>query len=173
MSANDRTGVGAGTGEWQTPPALFRRLNETFAFTYDAFASHGNHLRGLYSTAEGTWLSGFVVEGAVQIPPRKAGDGDGLTYPWEAQRVFMNPPYTRGFIERAMAKAAAERDSAALIVALIPAATDTRWFHESVLPFAWVEFLPKRVRFVNPETGEEGASPPGGHCIVVYRKTWL
>lgn len=162
VSANDRTGVGNGSSEWQTPPDLFARLHRRYQFDYDAFASHDNALCDVYSTVEGTFQ---------RTPGERlqATKDDGLRADWMDLRVFMNPPYGRDFIGKAVGKAMAERERAAIIVALLPANTDTRWFHQCVAPYADIHFLMRRVRFVNPETGEPGASPPGGSMVVVWR----
>ena len=159
MTANDRTGVGSGSAEWQTPPELFERLHRRFKFDYDAFASDENALCPMYSTPD------FTMR-ACGCP---VNDDDGLAFDWKNRRVFMNPPYSRGFIEKAVEKAASERHNAAIIVALVPASTDTHWFQQYVLPFAHIDWLPKRVRFIDPETGEPGASPPGGSVIAVFK----
>lgn len=165
--ANDRTGVGNGSDEWQTPRDLFERLNDTFRFDYDPFASDANHLTTIYSTIEGSyWTTGHRMDG-------EAGTQDGLTFPWEGMRVFMNPPYSRGFIEKALRKAADERTRCDLIVALIPANTDTRWWHDIVGPNAsHIELLRGRVRFIDPATGCPGGSPPGGSALVYYFPDW-
>lgn len=157
MTANDRTGVGAGSAEWRTPPDLFARLNRRFQFDYDAFASHENALCGCYSTTEGTWIDG-------------ADDArDGLTFPWEGRRVFMNPPYSRGLIEQCVEKAYSERDRAAIIVALIPAATETRWFQRYILPHCHIDWLSRRVRFIDPVTLQVGGSPPSGMVVATFK----
>lgn len=158
--ANHKTTVGgAGNGEWRTPPDLFAVLKRRYQFDYDAFATHENALCYRYSTADGTFA-----------PNRfQISDADGIAHPWLDLRVWMNPPYTKGQIEPCMEKAAAERDNAAIIVALLPAATDTRWWHQWVQPYCDVTFLSRRVRFIDPATGEPGNSPPGGHAIAVYR----
>ncbi len=158
MTANDRTGVGAGSGEWRTPPELFARLNRRFQFDYDAFASHENALCDDYSTVDGThdcgdWFPEF----------------NGLTFPWDGHRVFMNPPYTRGLIEQCVEKAFNERDNAAIIVALIPAATETRWFQRYILPHCHIDWLSKRVRFIDPVTLQVGGSPPSGMVIATFK----
>ncbi len=163
MAANDRTGVGAGSAEWQTPPELFERLHRRFKFDYDAFASHENALLPLYSTVKGTFY------GPLAVPALPFTDCHGLQLDWAGRRVFMNPPYSRGFIEQAVQKAAGERFTAEIIVALLPASTDTRWFQQYVLPFAHIDWLPKRVRFIDPETGEPGTSPPGGSIIATFK----
>ncbi|MGE0133736.1 MAG: DNA N-6-adenine-methyltransferase [Dehalococcoidia bacterium] len=176
--ANDRTGVGAGTAEWQTPPDLFARLNRRFQFDYDAFASHENALCDLYSTVDGTYRKlgpGRCAE---------AGGGDGLEFDWKNLRVFMNPPYSRGVIELCVRKAYLEKERAALIVALIPAATETQWFQRYVLPHCHIDWLPQRVHYVHPPfecgptcqtratphvLGAPGDGPPGGSVVAVFK----
>jgi hypothetical protein len=62
---------------------------------------------------------------------------------WRGKRVFCNPPYGPGirpFLER--------WHEAELAVYLIPARTDTRWFHDIVLPFSReVRFIRGRLKF--------------------------
>lgn len=158
MSANDRTGVGNGSGEWQTPPDLYGRLSRRYAFDYDAFASHENALEDFYSTSDGTFERGQRIDHL-----------DAIAQDWTDLRVFMNPPYGRDMIGLAVGKAMRERERAAIIVALLPASTDTLWFHQSIRPFADVEFLRRRVRFIDPRTGAAGGSPPSGSMIVTWR----
>jgi site-specific DNA-methyltransferase (adenine-specific) len=92
------------------------------------------------------------------------GTDDGLAtllMPWRNRRVFCNPPYnrTRKFLERWR-----EADVA---VYLIPARTDTRAFHEIVLPNASeVRFIKGRLKFGNAQTGA-----PFPSMIAVFRNT--
>jgi len=74
------------------------------------------------------------------------GEVDGrspLYQPWDGRRVFCNPPYGNQipkFLER--------WHEAEVAVYLIPARTDTRWFHEICLPFAnEIRFIKGRLRF--------------------------
>ena len=58
---------------------------------------------------------------------------DGLNIEWK-ERNFVNPPYGReiyGWIKKCFTECLKGK----LIVALIPARTDTRWFNEFILPF--------------------------------------
>jgi phage N-6-adenine-methyltransferase len=163
-TAQHLTSVGAGRAEWQTPPELYAQLHRRYRFNYDPFASHDNHLAGLYSTIDGTFLnSDWISE------PTQVSEYDGLNYDWKERRVFMNPPYSRGFLRQACLKATIERNDAQIIVALLPAATDTAWFQSFVLNQADIEFLGGRVDFIDPETGDPGGNPPGGSIIAVYR----
>jgi phage N-6-adenine-methyltransferase len=177
MSANDRTGVGGGSGEWGTPPDLFKRLDYRFQFDYDPFASHANALCSRYSTVDGTYdrlgTANVVMD-----------DGhDGLTADWGHARVFMNPPFSRGLMEPCIEKAFNERNNAQVIVALVPASTETRWFQNFILPHCHIDWLPRRVNFIHPptrcvdRTGKECThelnaaikDPPAGMVIATFK----
>lgn len=80
------------------------------------------------------------------------GEHDGLSKLfacWDGKRVFCNPPYgpTVGkWLERAI--------EAEIAVFLLPARTDTRWFHEIVLPQAdEIRFIRGRLKFGDAITG--------------------
>ena len=90
------------------------------------------------------------------------GENDGtarLFCDWSGKRVFCNPPYgpkLRSFLERHV--------EAALSVFLIPARTDTRWFHEIVLPNAKeIRFIKGRLKF-----GDAKNSAPFPSMIVIF-----
>lgn len=159
---------GGGPGDWQTPQTLYAALHNRYLFNYDAFASHENTLAARYSTADGTYLG--LPKPLPLDGPRLVSSADGLTYAWEDLRVWMNPPYGRGLLEQCMAKAASERENAAIIVALIPVAPATKWWREHVAPFADVTFLSRRVRFIDSATGKPIGSPRFDSAIAVYRK---
>jgi hypothetical protein len=55
---------------------------------------------------------------------------DGLTQSWQGHVVFMNLPYGRE-IGRWVDKAAREGAAGAIVVGLLPARTDTGWWHTS------------------------------------------
>lgn len=91
------------------------------------------------------------------------GEQDGtasLFCSWRGRRVFCNPPYgpgLRAFLERA--------HEAELAVFLIPARTDTRWFHEICLPQASeIRFVKGRLKF-----GDATNSAPFPSMIVIFR----
>jgi len=58
----------------------------------------------------------------------------------------MNPPYGRT-IGQWVRKAQQEAAFGALVVGLLPARTDTKWWHENVLPHADILFIPGRLHF--------------------------
>jgi DNA N-6-adenine-methyltransferase (Dam) len=80
---------------------------------------------------------------------------------WEGRRVFCNPPYgpaIRAFLERAT--------EAAIAVFLLPARTDTRWFHDLCLPIASeIRFIRGRVKF-----GDAKCGAPFPSMLVIFRK---
>lgn len=90
------------------------------------------------------------------------GDGNGLSLlfcKWRGERVFCNPPYGPQIGEWLKRGQEAE-----LAVYLIPARTDTRWFHELVLPKAnEIRFVKGRLKFGGAKTGA-----PFPSMIVVY-----
>lgn len=81
-----------------------------------------------------------------------------LFKPWRGERVFCNPPYDdiKRFLERA--------HEAELAVYLFPARTDTRWFHDIVLPkAAEIRFIRGRLKF-----GDAKNSAPFPSMIVIF-----
>ena len=98
------------TDEWATPAATYAALDAEFRFTLDPCASVANHKCPDYYTKE----------------------DDGLTKDWSGHRVFVNPPYGRA-ISAWIKKCSDEaKKPGTLVVALLPARTDTRWFHDHV-----------------------------------------
>jgi phage N-6-adenine-methyltransferase len=95
--------------EWSTPGSLFTRLERRFRFTLDAAATAGNAKCALYFTKE----------------------DDGLKQDWGAHRVFCNPPYGRN-LGMWVRKSWEASQAGALVVLLVPARTDTVWFHRWV-----------------------------------------
>ena len=82
-----------------------------------------------------------------------------LFKPWYGRRVFCNPPYGPNLWEWL-----ARANEAQLAVFLIPARTDTRWFHELVLPFAKeIRFIRGRLKF-----GDSKNCAPFPSMVVVF-----
>ena len=72
---------------------------------------------------------------------------DGLLYRWGGG-VFLNPPYTRGVIDKFIAKLIADENHIRAWVTLTNNSTDTRWGQQLLLHADWVCFLRGRVRFL-------------------------
>ncbi len=137
---------------WTTPPALLEALYPVVGGAFD--------LDPCSPVRRGP---GAPVRAKVRYT---AGD-DALSRPWRGRTVFVNPPYGRE-LGAWMAKAREEHLSgrAGLIVALVPARTDTRWWHESIAGAADVWMLRGRLSF------GDGAMPaPFPSAIVVWGAT--
>lgn len=140
------------SNEWETPQSLYDELNREFGFTLDPCATHENHKCEKYYTIE----------------------DDGLSKSWESETVFMNPPYGRE-IGAWVKKAYNEGKKGVTTVCLLPARTDTRWFHDYCQK-GEVRFLKGRLKFVNRalpswnSTGDFKLSPaPFPSMIVVFQ----
>lgn len=110
--------------DWATPVLLFRQLDEQFRFTVDVCA-----------TADNAKCERFYTKSE-----------DGLAQDWSAETCWMNPPYGKGiraWVEKAQASAA----KGATVVGLLPARTDTAWWHDNVQGKADVTFLRGRINF--------------------------
>ncbi len=110
------------TDEWETPQDLFDKLNKEFKFTIDVCATKENaKCKLFYSKKE-----------------------DGLKREWGV-RCWMNPPYGR-VIGKWVKKAYESAQKGALVVALLPARTDTKWFHEYIYNKAEIRFIKRYKR---------------------------
>ena len=128
--------------EWATPQELFDRLDEEFHFDLDPCASESNHKCKRYFTKE----------------------DNGLEKSWGGCSVFCNPPYGRD-IGRWMQKAYEEsRKPGTLVVCLVPARTDTRWFHDWIYGKAELRFIRGRIKF-----GGAKYNAPFPSMIAIYR----
>lgn len=101
------------------------------------------------------------AEFAFDLDPCPIGGKEGLQIPWSGRRVFCNPPYGPAisqWLQRAV--------EAEIAVYLIPARTDTKWFHDLVIPKAQeIRFIRGRLKF-----GEAKYNAPFPSMIVVYRQ---
>jgi len=88
---------------------------------------------------------------------------DGLLRTWGTS-TFMNPPYGK-HISKWMMKAFAESQQGKTVVCLVPARTDTRWWHE------WVIGKPCETRFIKGRLTFEGQTnrSPFPSVLVIYR----
>jgi len=129
------------SNEWATPQNLFDELNDEFKFTLDPCATDENAKCSKYFTIE----------------------DDGLSKDWSKDVVFMNPPYGRE-IKKWIKKAYEESLNGATVVCLIPARTDTTYWHDFIFNKANdIRFLRGRLKFGNSKN-----SAPFPSAIVVY-----
>ena len=128
--------------DWETPNDLFNKLNDEFHFTLDVCALPNNtKCKQFYSPIS-----------------------DGLKQNWKGI-CWMNPPYGKeitNWIEKAHNEA---QKGNCTVVALLPARTDTRYFHNFIYGKYEIRFLKGRVKFVG------GASAaPFPSMIVIFKK---
>jgi phage N-6-adenine-methyltransferase len=127
------------TDVWATPQWLFEALNKEFGFTLDPCTDGTNAKCEKFFT------------------PTE----NGLLRDWGTDVVFMNPPYSE--VDDWMRKAYGSALEGATVVCLIPARTDTRWWHEYCMK-AEIRFIRGRLKF-----GDADAGAPFPSAIVVFR----
>ena len=121
---------------------FFDKLNDEFHFDIDVCANETNHKCDTYYTKE----------------------QNGLAQEWKGI-CWCNPPYGREigkWVEKAYRSA---MTGDALVVMLLPARTDTRWFHDYIYDKAQIRFVRGRLKF-----GDSKNSAPFPSMIVVFRK---
>lgn len=132
--------------EWETPSEVVEPLAQEFGpFDLDPCAREENAKAPFYWSRE----------------------DDGLQQEW-AGKVWLNPPYSDP--APWLAKAVEEIDAgrASVVVALLPAATDTAWFHDLVVPYATIRYRRGRIKFLGWEGAPIG-SPKAGSLIAIYQ----
>ncbi len=127
------------TDQWSTPNELFNTLNKEFQFTLDPCATKENAKCKKYYTKK----------------------ENGLIQDWSNEIVFMNPPYGR-VIKHWIKKAYEESLKGAIVVCLVPARTDTIYWHNYCLK-GKVRFIKGRLKFGNSKN-----SAPFPSAIVVF-----
>ena len=144
------------SNEWETPDTFFQELDQEFHFTLDPCCQEYSHKCAKFYTP----------------------DMDGLSQSWEGERVFCNPPYGReiGLWVRKCYEEAQKPNTT--VVMLVPARTDTRWFHEYIYQKNNVEirFVKGRLRFINRQTSSynptgdlQTQSAPFPSMVVIFR----
>lgn len=128
------------TDLWETPQDLFDKLNTEFHFDLDVCALPENAKCDRYYTPE----------------------ANGLVQVWDGV-CWCNPPYGRQ-IWKWVRKAQISSFLGATVVMLLPARTDTRWFHDYILYRSEIRFLKGRLKF-----GGAKWSAPFPSMIVVFR----
>ena len=126
--------------EWETPIDIFNKLDAEFHFDLDPCSTDSNHKCDKYFTKE----------------------INGLSKNWGGRRVFCNPPYSNisEWVEKAYRESQQDHT---LIVLLIPARTDTRYFHDYIYQRSAIRFIKGRLKF----SGKGSAPFPS--MIVVFR----
>ena len=98
------------TDLWATPQDFFDRLNAEFDFDIDVCASPNNAKCERYFTKE----------------------QDGLSRSWGGITCWCNPPYGREVGKWVQKAYLSSKNEGSTVVMLLPARTDTKWFHEYI-----------------------------------------
>ena len=131
--------------EWLTPDDFFKSLNEKFHFTLDPCAdAHTSKCSKYYSKEE-----------------------NGLLRDWSGETVFVNPPYTRGAIRQWVEKCYKEaQKEGTKVVCLIPARTDTKYWHSYCMRAKEIYFVEGRLKFGGPSNTQNSAPFPS--AVIVF-----
>lgn len=136
-----KTLFSSNSSEWATPQEFFDKLDWRFGkFTLDPCATCENHKTKKYYTME----------------------DDGLAQDWGGETVFVNPPYSHisSWIEKAYTES---RKPNTKVVLLIPARTDTRYWHNYVMRGREIHFIKGRLKFGNSKN-----SAPFPSAVIVF-----
>ena len=100
------------SNDWATPQSFFDKLDGLFGpFTLDAAASADNYkVANYYTEAD-----------------------DSLSQDWSGNRVFLNPPYGRALKDWIRKGYEEGQKDNTVVVMLIPARTDTKYWHDYVM----------------------------------------
>lgn len=129
--------------DWATPQGFFDLVATEFPFDLDAAASpHNTKVAAYYTEAD-----------------------DSLSQPWPGT-VWCNPPYGRG-IGAWLEKGWREAQNGSTVVMLVPARTDTAWWHDYVMRAAEVRLIRGRLVFGQ---GEATSNAPFPCALIVFRR---
>ena len=129
------------TDLWSTPNDFFDKLNDEFHFTLDPCSTHENAKCYKHFTEE----------------------ENGLLQDWSNEVVFCNPPYGRhikDWVKKAYEES--QKDNTTVVM-LIPARTDTIYFHEYIYHKAEIRFIKGRLKFGNAKN-----SAPFPSMVVIF-----
>jgi site-specific DNA-methyltransferase (adenine-specific) len=129
------------TVEWATPQNVFDQLDIEFEFDIDVCATKENAKCKKFYTLK----------------------DNGLVQEWRGG-CFMNPPYGREIGEWCRKAYEESRNYARVVVGLLPARTDTKWFHNYIYGKAEVRFIKGRLKF-----GDSKNSAPFPSMIVIWK----
>ena len=140
---------------WCTPADFFRELDQEFHFNLDPAATDKSAKCARYFTPA----------------------DDGLKADWGGCRVFCNPPYGRQINEWVRKGYEESKKPGTLVVMLIPARTDTSYFHDYIFhgKADEVRFVRGRITFTdedgNPTKDAKGrpCSAPFPSAVVIWR----
>lgn len=133
---------------WCTPLEFFNELDQEFHFNLDPAATDKSAKCTRYFTPA----------------------DDGLTKDWGGSRVFCNPPYGRNINEWVRKGYEESQKPGTVVVMLIPARTDTSYYHDYIFggKADEVRFLRGRIKFTD-EDGNTKDAAPFPSAVIVWR----
>ena len=135
---NNAVMFSSATDMWETPLSFFKELDSEFHFALDVCATKENAKCARFFTKE----------------------DDGLAQEWSGV-CWCNPPYGRQ-VGRWVKKAS---EASCTVVLLLPARTDTAWFHDYIYGKAEIRFVRGRLKF-----GDSKNNAPFPVMVVMYRR---
>ena len=126
------------TDLWGTPQDFFDDLDREFNFTLDPCAISENAKCKKYFTPA----------------------DDGLLQDWGGNVVFCNPPYGKTISQWVRKCYEESKKPNTVVVMLIPARTDTSYFHDYIYHKAEIRFVRGRLKFVMGGGGKEPRTFP-------------
>ena len=131
--------------DWETPQDFFDKLNWRF---------------GPFS------LAPCATKETAKCTNHYTVNDDGLSKSWKGHKVFVNPPYGRQ-IHKWIEKAYNESmDDGTKVVMLVPARTDTKYWHNYIMKAKEVHFVKGRLKF-----GSSNNSAPFPSAVVVFERS--
>ncbi len=142
--------------EWETPQEFYEELNKEFGFTLDVCALPKNTKHRAFLSPEG---NGSLNTSWANV---------GIAHTGKPNICWMNPPYGRKigeWVERAYV----ESLKGATVVCLLPARTDTKWWHNYCMK-GEIRFIKGRIKFIDPDNRNSKPQPaPFPSAIVVFK----
>ena len=126
-SQTQQTMFSSNRDNWETPQDFFDKLNAQYHFTLDPCSSNTN----------------------AKCPKHYTEQDNGLEQDWGGEVVFCNPPYSRKGGQDLWVKKCYEESLKpnTIVVALLPARTDTKRFHQYILNKAEIIWIEGRLVF--------------------------
>ena len=136
---------------WTTPRDYFDKVNAEFNFTLDAAALSSSTL------VPNNWYGPDHPDQSRR---------DALVRNWvedSTGSIWLNPPYGR-VIKDWMRKANAVANGGGTVVCLVPARTDTAWWHDYCIDAYEIRFIRGRLKF-----GNQPNSAPFPSALVIMK----
>ena len=138
---NNELMFSSNTDMWATPQYIFDLYDAEFGFETDVCATQENAKCSRYFDKQ----------------------MDGLSQHWQGN-CWMNPPYGRGIKEWIKKAYTSSINGGATVVCLVPARTDTSWWHDYCMLSDRIDFIRGRLKF-----GEAKNNAPFPSAVVVFK----